>query len=241
MPTLPEILERLQFINYETALLGLFFTAGAILISRDWRFLIFALLIQYILAGVILSRLVRPDIAVLNVMVGAFICPILFLSARQAYATSLSAYLFTGVRESSGRNLLVNWWQNFSLRTILTGTNRARDVAATGIGFRIFTGLLFMLVATTLGNTFPLPNLEANVTTAIYWLILVGLAILALTENPIKTGLGLLTALTGFGLLYATLETSLLLTGLWATVNLLIALAIGYLTVVKGAGQEEEF
>src|SRR5262245_3474315 len=98
MPTLPEILDRLQFINYENALIGLLFTAGAILISRDWRFLIFVLLIQYILEGIILSRLVRPDIAVLNVMIGAFICPILFLSARQAYATSLSAYLLTGAR-----------------------------------------------------------------------------------------------------------------------------------------------
>src|SRR5262245_61676057 len=240
MPTLPEILARLQFINYETTLIGLFITAGAILITRDWRFLIFALLIQYILEGVILSRLVRPDIAVLHVMIGAFICPILFLSARQVYATSLSAYLFTGVKRSDGRHIWSNWWQSFSLRTILTGPSRSREVAATGIGFRIFTCLLFILLALTLSNSFPLRDLGPTVTTAVYWLILAGLAVLALSENPIKVGLGLLTALTGFGILYATLETSLLLTGLWGTVNLLIALAIGYLTVVKGAGQEEE-
>ena len=134
-----------------------------------------------------------------------------------------------------------NWRQNLSLRTILTGANRSREIAATGVGFRLFTALLFILLATTLSQTFPLRNLEPSVTTAIYWLILAGLAVLTLTENPIKVGLGLLTVLTGFGILYATLETSLLLTGLWGTVNLLIALAIGYLTVVKGAGQEEEF
>jgi hypothetical protein len=123
----------------------------------------------------------------------------------------------------------------------LAGSSRSRDIAATGIGFRIFTGLLFILLALTLSNTFPLRNLGPTVTTAVYWLILAGLAVLALSENPIKVGLGLLTALTGFGILYATLETSLLLTGLWGSVNLLIALAIGYLTVVKGASQEEEF
>jgi hypothetical protein len=44
----------------------------------------------------------------------------------------------------------------------------------------------------------------------------------------------------GFGLFYVTLESSLLLTGMWGTVNLLIALAIGYLVVVKGAASEEE-
>src|SRR5688572_26282668 len=137
MPTLPEILRWLQVINYETVLLGLFITAGTILITRDWRFLIFALLIQYILEGVILSRLVRPDIAVLHVMIGAFICPILFLSARQVYATSLSAYFLTGV--SDGRRFWSNWRQNLSLRTILTGANRSREIAATGVCFSLFT------------------------------------------------------------------------------------------------------
>jgi hypothetical protein len=97
-----------------------------------------------------------------------------------------------------------------------------------------------MLVTLTLSSTFPVPGLATSVTTAVYWLVLVGLTILMLTEDPMKVGIGLLTTLTGFGLLYFTLETSLLLTGLWGTVNLLIALAIGYLTVVKGASPEEE-
>ena len=55
-----------------------------------------------------------------------------------------------------------------------------------------------------------------------------------------KVGVGLLTGLTGFSLLYTTIENSLLLTGMWGSVNLLIALAIGYLTVVKGSSIEEE-
>jgi hypothetical protein len=77
------------------------------------------------------------------------------------------------------------------------------------------------------------------VTTAVYWLILAGLVTLVLTEDPMRVGHGLFTALTGFDLYYTTLEKSLLLTGLWGAVNLLIALAIGYLTIAKGAGQEE--
>ena len=97
-----------------------------------------------------------------------------------------------------------------------------------------------MLVVTTFSKTFPLPNLATSVTIAVYWLVAVGLTILILTEDPMKSGHGLLTALSGFGLFYATLESSLLLTGLWGTVNLLIALAIGYLTVVKGTILEED-
>jgi hypothetical protein len=73
----------------------------------------------------------------------------------------------------------------------------------------------------------------------VYWLGLAGITVLALTEDPMKAGHGIYTAFTGFWVLYAVLERSLLLTGLWGTVNLLIALAIGYLTVVKGTGTEE--
>jgi hypothetical protein len=97
-----------------------------------------------------------------------------------------------------------------------------------------------ILITITVSSSFPLPNLAPSVTTAVYWLVLAGLATLTLTEDPLKAGHGLFTALSGFGLFYATLESSFLLTGLWGSVNLLIALAIGYLTVVKGTGPEEK-
>jgi hypothetical protein len=235
MPTLPEILARLQFLTQEWALLGLFITAGIILVARDWRTLILALLAQYILAGLILSRLVRPDIAALKVMIGAFICPILFLSARQV-STRIS--LFSPFTEK-GRGFS-RWWQNLSLTSLLVGRDRRRSPAATGFTFRVLAVALMIIVATTLSNTFALPNLSLNVTTAVYWLVLAGLVTLILTEDPMRVGHGLFTVLTGFDLYYTTLEKSLLMTGLWGAANLLIALAIGYLTIAKGAGPEEE-
>jgi hypothetical protein len=214
MPTLPEILQQLQFITQETALLGLFLTGGLILLGRDWRVLILALLAQYILVGLILSRLVRPDIAVLKVMIGAFICPILFLSARQVSVTP-------------------------SLIALLS-KERRQMTPPTGFVFRLFTALLMILVAITLSHSFALADLSLNMTLGVYWLILAGLTTLILSDNPIKVGAGLLTILTGFDLFYTTLERSLLITGLWGTVNLLVALAVSYLIVVRGAGAEEE-
>jgi hypothetical protein len=214
MPTLPEILQQLQFISQETALLGLFLTAGLILVGRDWRLLILALLAQYILAGLILSRLVRPDIAILKVMIGAFICPILFLSARQVSF-------------------------NPSLVSLLS-KERRRSTSATGFVFRLLASLLMVLITVTLSETFTLPDISLSLTVAVYWLILAGLTTLVLTEDPMKAGHGLLTILVGFDLLYTTLERSLLITGLWGTVNLLIALAMSYLIVAKGATPEEE-
>ena len=214
MPTLPEILGQLQFISQEILLLGLIVTAGAILVTRDWRLLILALLLQYILAGLILSRLVRPDIAVLKIMIGAFICPILFLSVRQVAVSTPSA-----------SPIVQQEWRN---------------PAATGWIFRLLTALVMLLVAITLSEMFALPGLTPTLLIAVYWLMLMGLTTLVITEEPLKTGIGLLTILTGFDLFYTTLEHSLLITGLWGTVNLLIALAISYLIIVKGINPEEE-
>ncbi|MFN8458570.1 MAG: hypothetical protein U0401_28610 [Anaerolineae bacterium] len=239
MPILPEFFRQLQFITQESALLGLFITAALILIVRDWRTLIVALLLQYILVGIILYGLVRPDIAVLKVMIGAFICPILFLSARQV-ATGLTPISTLLERRENLGQALVAWWRNFSFISLIVGRYRRRRQAATGFTFRVLLSLLLVLIAVTLSNTFVLPGLSPALTTAIYWLILVGLVILTLSEDPMKAGHGLFTLLAGFDLYYTTLEKSLLITGMWGAINLLLALAIGYLTVVRGAGPEEE-
>ncbi|MCG3210623.1 MAG: hypothetical protein FOGNACKC_04254 [Anaerolineae bacterium] len=236
MPTLPQVLSELQFISYETALLALVFTAGLILITRDWRLLILALLGQYIVVGLMLSRLVRPDIAVLNVLIGAFVCPILFLSARQVSASTTSAATVAALDNPSG-------YQKFhwaAISNFLLGTNRRRQVAPTGAMFRLVFGLLLLLIAVTVARSMPLSPLSPAITTAIYWLVLAGLGVLMLTEDPMKAGHGLFTLLTGFGLYYVSRESSLLLTGLWGSVNLLLALSIGYLTVVRGARLEED-
>jgi hypothetical protein len=240
MPTLPEILSQLRFISQETALLGLFLTACIVLIGRDWRVLILAVLAQYVLAGLVLSRLARPDIATLKVMIGAFICPILFLSARQVSGRFRSMTL--AINDAGGQTDETGWRSTVaSAIRLLVGQSRRRGPAATGLIFRVFAALLMILVAITLSSTFRLPGLSASVNTAVFWLILAGLATLVLTEDPMKVGLGLFTTLTGFELFYTTVERSLLLTGLWGAVNLLIALVIGYLIVVKGTGPEEEF
>jgi hypothetical protein len=235
MPTLPEFLVQLQFITQETALLGLFLTAGIILVGRDWRFLILALLTQYILVGLILSRLMRPDIATLKVMIGAFICPILFLSARQI---TVSRPLLLPLDENNKRS----HWQKLAsiLLSLLIGKQRYYRASPTGFVFRLLAALLMILVAVTLSNTFVLPGLSSSVTIAVYWLVLAGLVTLILTEEPLKVGCGLFTILLGFDLFYTTLEGSLLITGLWGAVNLLIALALSYLIVARGAGPEEE-
>lgn len=242
MPTLPDLLNQLQFINQEGVLLSLFLTAGLILVLQDWRFLIVALLIQYILAGLIMTRLIRPDIAIVQVLIGAFICPILFLSARQVSVPTPSILPFADNSPPTYRNRLIQIWHQLSttLRSLLLGQSRHRGTDPSSPVFRFLVTLLMFLVATTLSHSLALPGLSLNITATVYWLILAGLATLILTEEPMKVGLGLFTTFTGFTLFYVTIENSLLLIALWGAVNLLIALVIGYLIIAKGANVEED-
>ena len=84
MPSLYEVIDQLGFITRELAIVGLFLTGGIIAMVRDWRVSLLALLGQYLLAGLVLSRLVLPEVALIKVLIGALICPMLYLAARQA-------------------------------------------------------------------------------------------------------------------------------------------------------------
>ncbi len=217
MPSLYEVLDQLQFITHELAVLGLFLTGGLIVLMRDWRASLLALLAQYVLAGLILSRLVLPEIALIKVLVGALICPMLYLAARQA------------------------GWRTDRVTRHISNDNRERgqDVFPAGRAFRLLAMTLMALLAVTLSRTYPLPHIPPAVGLGSYWLILIGLLILMLTEEPLKAGQGLLTIIIGFELLYTTIERSLAMVWLWGAINLLLALAIAYLAVVRDDGSPE--
>ena len=62
-------------------------------------------------------------------------------------------------------------------------------------------------------------------------LIGIGLLQLSMTSHPLRVVIGLLTALSGFEIIYAVIETSILVTGLLAGVNLGLALVGAYLLI----------
>jgi hypothetical protein len=73
------------------------------------------------------------------------------------------------------------------------------------------------------------------ISTPIRWgsfiLIGIGLLQLSLSSNPLRVIIGLLTALSGFEILYAVIESSILVMGLLAGVNLGLALVGAYLLI----------
>ena len=105
--------------------------------------------------------------------------------------------------------------------------------------FRLLTAVLVLLVVFAIA-----PRLETwwpGIQKEQLWggliLAVMGLLHLGLTAQPLRVAVGLLTLLSGFEVIYASVETSTLVASLLAVVNLGIALAGAYL--ISAPGLEE--
>jgi hypothetical protein len=215
MPTLPDVLAKLSFLTTTPAIVGLVITASLIVVIRDWRFSLAALLGQYVLVGLLLTRLIQPQVAVIKVLIGALVCVVLYLTARLA--------------DVSEREQEVAEDSRLPLRVIRGGPSLA-DFA-----FRLFATLFVGLAVYSLSRRYPLPEVPSDIGLACYWLASLGLLVLMLTEEPLKAGMGLLTLIVGFELFYSALEHSLSVAGFLGIANFLIALAIAYLMAASAA------
>ena len=102
-----------------------------------------------------------------------------------------------------------------------------------GAIFRILAAVIIALAVTSLvfNSESWLSMISAPIRWASFILIGFGLLQLSLSSHPLRVIIGLLTALSGFEILYATIETSILVTGLLAGVNLGLALVGAYLLI----------
>lgn len=106
-----------------------------------------------------------------------------------------------------------------------------KPMLVSDILFRLVAAILAGLFAFTGGarlvNWLPEMNIQSGYGAMI--LISLGLLHLGLTTNPFRVVLGLLTLLSGFEILYAVVESSILITGLLAIVTLGLAIIGAYL------------
>lgn len=99
--------------------------------------------------------------------------------------------------------------------------------------FRILAAVIITLTITSLvhhSETW-LSMIGIPIRWGSFILISFGLLQLSLTSHPLRVIIGLLTSLSGFEIIYAALETSTLVTGLLAGVNLGLALVGAYLLI----------
>jgi hypothetical protein len=96
----------------------------------------------------------------------------------------------------------------------------------------IAAGILALtIISLVLHSETWLTTIAAPVRWGSFILIGMGLLQISLSSQPLRVTVGLLTALSGFEIIYAAIETSTLVTGLLAGVNLGLALAGAYLII----------
>jgi hypothetical protein len=97
--------------------------------------------------------------------------------------------------------------------------------------FRLLAACLVLPVTTTITPALGewLPGAFVQQVYGGFVLIIMGLLHLGFKGNPIRVVIGLLTVLAGFEVFYATLETSALVAGLLAVINLGLALVGAYM------------
>jgi hypothetical protein len=105
--------------------------------------------------------------------------------------------------------------------------------------FRLFASLIVVALAFSVAPTLEgmIPGISRIVVLSGMILFGMGLLHLGITSALLRVILGLLTLLAGFEILYSAVETSILLAGLLAVINLGLALVGSYL---MNAAQTEE-
>lgn len=174
-------------------------TAAFILASRDWRYSIIALAVQYI---------------------GVFLLVSASWPIEMAAAKMLSGWMAGAIL-------------GIAMTTIPKNLREPEGSMKFGPVFRIIaTAILTLAIASLILHSESwLEMIAVPIKWGSFMLIGIGLLQLSLTSHPLRVIIGLLTILSGFEVIYAAIETSTLVTGLLAGVNLGLALVGAYLLI----------
>lgn len=123
-----------------------------------------------------------------------------------------------------------------------SGSNIDEQGTVMNVFFRLLAAGLVGLVVASTGPRILVWIPEISIEQLLGGWVLIGLGLLhlGLTSSTLRVILGLLTVLAGFEIIYAAVETSVLVAGLLAAVSLGLALVGAYLLVVPSLVAAEE-
>lgn len=234
-----DFLAVLSGLPSPTVLIALIVTSSLLVILADWRVLNLLLGAEYLLIGLflIVNRIegFPTELAIIKALVGVMIVPVLYISAR---------------RVRWGRDPDEDEDEDGALpRPRFAGKqNRLSWLIALGpsamlradLALRAIVALLGAAAALNLALRSPIQFAASqatsrDITMATFVVIGQGLLNIALNENPLKVGLGLLGVTAGFEMFFVLVEPTLLVVALLGLVNLIIALALSYLIAAWAA------
>lgn len=219
-PNIFDWLERLDFLRGYPAAMLVLLTAVIIILSWDWRVSVTALAIQYFAVALLYADILPPQLAIIKLLVGWFVCLILLITARQVHWGGVPDDI-TPEEEAQFHHIEfvkmgpVRVPKSFPIRTLLVA---------------VAILIIFWWTQWSVTDLPVFADAADYLTLAINTLVGLGLLGLATTTEPLKAGMGLLMFLAGFELFYASLEQAAIIFALLAAVNLVIAVVIAYLT-----------
>ena len=114
------------------------------------------------------------------------------------------------------------------------------NVLPRGRLFRLFAAAMVFLIVSSVTPRVDMIMADAGFAVTSGSLLLVGMGLLHLgvSNHILRVTLGLMTALSGFEILYATVEVSILVAGLLAIINLGLAFVGSYLLIASNVEEE---
>lgn len=176
-------------------------TSLIILVGRNWRLILGALVLQYLGAFALVTFSWPVTLAGVKLLGGWMAC-LLLAATMWNTPPGLSQESFA----PSGR----------IFRTIAAGLAGLVIYATTGVLRTWLPGIGLEMIAGSL------------------ILIVMGILHLAITSQPLRMAIGLLTVLSGFEIIYAAVENSVLVAGLLAGFTIGLALVGAYMLIAPG-------
>jgi hypothetical protein len=208
-PDLETLFQQAESLTGTPVLLAITVGALVAVAARDWRLTLAAFMLVYVGLALLTVRLLPPQWALLRIVVGGLAAVIWYLSAQQA--------------GWGGRFLPFQYGQGVQARPLASNTL-----------FRTLVALTLAVWILVLRPRLPLPMLPGDVRLVVFWLGAFGLLGLALGDEALQTGVALMLWLAGTQLLVAALYQDAWLIWLLSAVELLLALATGYLMIARG-------
>jgi hypothetical protein len=216
-------------------LIGIGVTATVVLLFRDWRLTVPALLLNYIALALFLAeqQFVTPDMTILGA-VSTLVLVKLITGLAVTLILAITALTFS--REYGLENL--DEFGLAELRRAARAAQRQRASQPFNLSDYIvpfWAGVLALFASTTLPYVYAIaPTPAADF--AWYWLVLTGVLTIATASDLLKIGLGLLLCASGVDTLYTAVVSTLkegglnvIPLGLLSQFHILLALAIAYL------------
>ncbi len=199
-------LNRLAAFASTPAVVGIFLSGAAIYLIAEWRIRFLAQIAQYFFIGILFARIFDTRLE------------LALLKIMVGWLIS-GAFLISAMnRDESvrGQGLQMQWSSN--------------------VPFRILSLLTMTVVALLGAQRYVLPFIPADLALACYLLVVLALLFIGTEEeHPVLGGVGILNLLAALDLFYSAQDPGLLITGMLVIVNLLVGLAISYITVAEVA------